>query len=256
MSRARAKTLSHKLVSVGSYNVSRERLGRGSSATVYLGYHKKSGIEVAVKKFELAVDNDKILKRAEREIQILQSLSHPNIIKLYEIVRDRVNRDIYLFLEYCPHGSLRSFLGKGGYLEEKQGHQIMKQLSDALKHLYERNIYHRDLKPQNLLLSRNYNLKVIDFGFATLNTRASFRRLCGSPMYMAPEIIRSGFYDRRSDLWSIGIILYEILFGQHPFAHIKHFYDLARYANDRIYIELPPKDRPARATPSPSTTKS
>lgn len=246
----RFHSLNQKWVSVGNYNVTHIRLGKGSSATVYLGYHKKTGMEVAVKKFEIPNNNSRIQKRVEREIQILQSLSHPYIIKMYEVVRDRVHNDIYLFMEYCPNGSIRSFLGKGGYLEENQANQIMKQLADALEHLYVRNIYHRDIKPHNLLLSKNYNLKLIDFGFSTLNRKGSFRRLCGSPMYMAPEILTSCFYDERSDIWSIGIVLYEILFGQHPFGHLRSFIDLTKYAYTTIPIKIPPDRRPPTSEPS------
>ena len=235
---------------VGNFIVSNKRLGKGSSATVYLGKHRTEQYDVAVKKFELSPDDKHLRKRAEREIQILQSLHHNNIIHLYEIVRDKFHNDIYLFLEYCPHGSLHTFLGKGGYLEEHQARSLFHQLAGALKHLQERNIYHRDLKPHNLLLSSTFQLKIIDFGFSTLQHRNSFKRICGSPLYMAPEMIHTNEYHSLSDLWSIGIIMYEILFGHHPFPKMKHFSEFTKFMSQPLHITLPPNKRPAQVQPS------
>lgn len=229
---------------IKNFIITDERLGRGSSATVYLGYHKTKKIKVAVKKFEFNASDTKVMRRAKREIDLLQRLSHPNIIKLYDVYNDTKKNDIYLFLEYCPRGSMKTFLGKGGYIEEIHVHKLVKQMVSALKYLIHSGIYHRDIKPQNLLLSKNFNLKISDFGLATMNMKGTFKKLCGSPLYMAPEILLSGSYNKKSDLWSIGIVIFEFLFGHHPFGNMRNFSDLVKYVKDGVNIKLPPERKP------------
>jgi len=229
---------------IKNFIVTDQRLGRGSSATVYLGYHRKKKVKVAVKKFEIPPNNPRVRRRAHREMELLQRIKHPNIVRLYDVYFDNRKNDIYLFLEYCPRGSMKTFLGRGGYMEETHARRIMRQLCSALKYLIQHRIYHRDIKPQNLLLSKNYNLKVSDFGLATMNMKGTFRRLCGSPLYMAPEILLSGSYNKRSDLWSIGIVLFEFLFGHHPFKTIRNFSDLVAYVRENVDIKLPPDSKP------------
>jgi len=229
---------------VGNYIVTEKRLGRGSSASVYLGHHTLRRFDVAVKKFELSSNNKRIERRAWREIQILQNIRHPNIIKMYDYHHDKKKNNIYVFLEYCPRGSIKTFLGKGGYLDEKYVNRLMRQFISGLKYLFSLGIYHRDIKPDNLLLSENYNLKISDFGLATLNNSGKFHRLCGSPLYMAPEILISASYNKCSDIWSIGMVMFELLFGHHPLRHIKHITDLIKYFNSDPLIRIPPDKKP------------
>ena len=128
---------------IGNYIITDKRLGRGSSATVYLGYHSITKLEVAVKKFELSNNNNKIERRAICEIKILNYVRHPNIIRLYDYYHDKIKNNIYIFLEYCPKGSNKTFLGKGGYLDEKYVNRLMIQFISGLKYLYSIGIYHR-----------------------------------------------------------------------------------------------------------------
>lgn len=246
------KDLDQNVTVIRNYIVTEERLGRGSSATVYLGYHRKKKIKVAVKKFEIPPNNPRVKRRAHREFELLRKLKHPNIIRLYDFHYDMKKNDIYLFLEYCPRGSMRTFLGKGGYIDENNTKRLLKQLCSALNYLMKMGIYHRDMKPQNLLLSKNYNLKISDFGLATMNMKGTFRRLCGSPLYMAPEILTSSSYNKRSDLWSIGIVLFEFLFGHHPFKKMNGFAELVHFVRDGVDIEIPPSSRPKNVNISDS----
>jgi serine/threonine protein kinase len=231
-------------VIISNYTITDKRLGKGSSATVYLGYHTIKKYEVAVKKFELSHDNNKFERRAKREISILQKLNHPNIIKMYDFYFDVKKNDIYIFLEYCPNGSIKNFLGKGGYLDEIYVNKLMKQLISGFKYLLSLGIYHRDIKPDNLLLSSNYNLKITDFGLSTMNKNGTFHHLCGSPLYMAPEILVSANYNKKSDIWSTGMVMFELLFGHHPLHNIKHITDLIKYFNCNPLITIPPIQKP------------
>jgi serine/threonine protein kinase len=227
--------------SIGDYVISNRRLGRGSSATVYLGKHTKTKKRVAIKKFEFTKNNKGIEKRAKRESFILSRLNHPNIIKMYDCYYDRKNDNFYMILEYCPKGSIRRFLGKGGYLDEKNTKKLMKQVVSALKYLISKGIFHRDIKPDNLLLSNNNNIRIIDFGLAKSGTSNS---LCGSPLYMAPEILLYSYYDNISDVWSLGLLMFELLFGHHPYYKIHNIAGLISQYNRNIKIDIPPKNKP------------
>ena len=120
-------------------------------------------------------------------------------------------------MDYHEHGDLSKFLRKRP-LKEKYCKKYLRQLSNALKYLLQNNIVHRDLKPQNILMSNNNNIIITDFGFARkINEDLLFTTLCGSPMYMAPEIFNKQAYNNKSDLWSVGIILFEMLSGYPPF---------------------------------------
>jgi len=229
---------------IGNYVVTNKRLGRGASATVYLGYNDLSKLDVAVKKFEITNNNKRIERRAWREIKILQNILHPNIIKMYDYFHDKDKNDIYIFLEYCPIGSIKTFLGRGGYLDEKYVNRLMRQFISGLKYLFSLGIYHRDIKPDNLLLSKNYNLKISDFGLATINKSGQFNRLCGSPLYMAPEILISATYDKNSDIWSIGLVMFELLFGHHPLRNIKNITDLIKFYTNKNKLVIPPNEKP------------
>jgi len=201
---------------IGEYIVNRKRIGKGSFSKIYKGYHKETKKVIAVKKIE--TDNiKKINDNIEREINVMKKLNHPNILKLYDVVYDYPNNYIYLIIEYCELGDFSKFLNKRP-LKEKHAKRYIKQLADGLKYLLNNNIMHRDLKPHNILLSSNNQIKLSDFGFARYFERNKMvETLCGSPMYMAPEIMKFHEYTNKSDLWSVGVILYETLTGRLPF---------------------------------------
>ena len=191
---------------IGNYIVDRKRIGRGSFSKIYKGIHKDTKQVIAVKKIE--IDNIKKLNsNIEREINVMKELSHPNIVKLYDVIYDYDNNNIYLIIEYCSKGDFNKFLNKRP-LKEKYAKKYIKQLTDGLKYLLQNNIMHRDLKPHNILLTEKNELKLSDFGFARYFEKNTLvETLCGSPMYMAPEIMKYREYTNKSDLWSVGVIM-------------------------------------------------
>jgi len=192
----------------------KKRLGKGSYSIVYGGVHKITSQPIAVKHITKSQIKSDILEKLVIEIDILKYISHPNIIHLIDVIISE--RSIYIVLEYC-RGDLSQFLQLySGGIPESTAVSFTKQLRDALKIFNELGIMHRDLKPQNILLSDLSDsaiLKIADFGFAKFAEDLS-STICGSPMYMAPEIIKNQPYNESVDLWSLGIILWEMLTGR------------------------------------------
>uniref|UniRef100_A0A2K6GFE4 Serine/threonine-protein kinase ULK3 n=1 Tax=Propithecus coquereli TaxID=379532 RepID=A0A2K6GFE4_PROCO len=173
------------------------------------------------------------------EIEILKGIRHPHIVQLKDFQWDSDN--IYLIMEFCAGGDLSRFIHTRRILPEKVARVFMQQLASALQFLHERNISHLDLKPQNILLSslEKPHLKLADFGFAQhMSPWDEKHVLRGSPLYMAPEMVCQRQYDARVDLWSVGVILYEALFGQPPFAS-RSFSELEEKIRSSRVVELP-----------------
>ncbi|XP_011196261.1 serine/threonine-protein kinase unc-51 isoform X1 [Zeugodacus cucurbitae] len=214
---------------VGDYEYSsKDMLGHGAFAVVYKGRHRKKHFPVAIK----CITKKGLIKTQNllgKEIKILKELTelhHENVVALLDCKesQDCVN----LVMEYCNGGDLADYLTVKGTLSEDTVRLFLIQLAGAMRALYTKGIVHRDLKPQNILLSHNYGktlpapskitLKIADFGFARfLNEGVMAATLCGSPMYMAPEVIMSLQYDAKADLWSLGTIVYQCLTGKAPF---------------------------------------
>lgn len=221
-----------------------ERLGSGTYATVYKAYRKKDSREVvAVKVVGKKGLNKASVENLLTEIEILKTVRHPHIVQLKDFQWDSEN--IYLILEFCSGGDLSRFIRSRRLLPERVARSFLQQLACALQFLHERNISHLDLKPQNILLNGGL-LKLADFGFAQYMSPWDEKHvLRGSPLYMAPEMVCSQQYDARADLWSVGVILYEALFGRPPFA-------------SRSYTELEEKirsDKPIELCPSPHVSR-
>ncbi|XP_005666205.1 serine/threonine-protein kinase ULK3 isoform X2 [Sus scrofa] len=217
-----------------------ERLGSGTYATVYKAYAKKDTREVvAIKCVAKKSLNKASVENLLTEIEILKGIRHPHIVQLKDFQWDSDN--IYLIMEFCAGGDLSRFIHTRRILPEKVARVFMQQLASALQFLHERNISHLDLKPQNILLSslEKPHLKLADFGFAQhMSPWDEKHVLRGSPLYMAPEMVCQRQYDARVDLWSVGVILYEALFGQPPFAS-RSFSELEEKIRSNRVIELP-----------------
>ncbi|MCJ8733110.1 hypothetical protein PDJAM_G00219210 [Pangasius djambal] len=221
-----------------------ERLGSGTYATVYKAYRKTDNREaVAVKVVSKKSLNKSSMENLLMEIEILKTVRHPHIVQLKDFQWDSEN--IYLILEWCAGGDLSRFIRSRRILPERVARLFLQQIACALKFLHEKNISHLDLKPQNILLSGNV-LKLADFGFAQYmspwDEQSSLR---GSPLYMAPEIVCRRQYDARVDLWSVGVILYEALFGRAPFAS-RSYAELEEKIRSDKPIELPAGARVSR----------
>ncbi|XAR68900.1 Non-specific serine/threonine protein kinase [Bertholletia excelsa] len=204
---------------VGDYLVGRQ-IGSGSFSVVWYARHKFDGTEVAIKEIVTGRLNKKLQESLMSEIFILKQINHPNIIRLHDIIQE-IGR-IHLVLEYCRGGDLSLYIQQcQGRVAEAMAKNFMQQLAAGLQVLRENNLMHRDLKPQNLLLSTtgdNAVLKIADFGFArSLQPRGLAETLCGSPLYMAPEIMQLQKYDAKADLWSVGAILFQLVTGKTPF---------------------------------------
>ncbi|XP_026565621.1 serine/threonine-protein kinase ULK3 [Pseudonaja textilis] len=221
-----------------------ERLGSGTYATVFKAYRKKNAREVvAIKCVSKKKLNKASVENLLTEIEILKNVRHPHIVELKDFQWDK--EYIYLIMEYCAGGDLSRFIRSRRILPEKVACIFLQQLACALKFLHEKNISHLDLKPQNILLSslEKPHLKLADFGFAQhMSPRDEKHVLRGSPLYMAPEMVCSRQYDARVDLWSVGVILYEALFGRPPFAS-KSFTELEEKIRSSQPVELPSRPR-------------
>mgnify|MGYP003389021956 CR=1 FL=1 len=211
---------------VQNYVIYKKRIGKGAFSTVYKGYNKITKLPVAIKEITLDTLN-KHKKMFKRETDIMMKLKHPNIITLYDTLIDENTENVYLIMDYYSRGDFSNFLRKRP-LKEKYAVKYLKQLSEGLKYLLSNNIIHRDLKPQNILITDIGDIKITDFGFARyFDNDLLIQTICGSPLYMAPEIMKSQKYDYKSDLWSVGIIFYEMLVGNTPFKS-KNIYELIR----------------------------
>ncbi|XP_061353713.1 serine/threonine-protein kinase ATG1c-like isoform X3 [Gastrolobium bilobum] len=203
---------------IGDYFVGKQ-IGAGSFSVVWHGRHKVHGTEVAIKEIATLRLNKKLQESLMSEIFILKRINHPNIIHLHDIIE--APGKIHLVLEYCRGGDLSLYIQRHGRVPEATAKHFMQQLATGLQVLRDNNLIHRDLKPQNLLLSINDEksvLKIADFGFArSLQPRGLAETLCGSPLYMAPEIMQLQKYDAKADLWSVGAILFQLVTGRTPF---------------------------------------
>ncbi|XP_068131784.1 serine/threonine-protein kinase ULK3 isoform X2 [Hyperolius riggenbachi] len=221
-----------------------DKLGSGTYATVYKAYRKRNTREVvAIKCVSKKSLNKASVENLLTEIEILKTVHHPHILELKDFQWDRDN--IFLITEYCAGGDLSRFIRSRRILPEKVVQAFLQQLASALKFLHEKNISHLDLKPQNILLSSvdRPHLKLADFGFAQhMICQDEPQSLRGSPLYMAPEMVCSKHYDARVDLWSVGVILYEALFGRAPFAS-RSFSELEEKIRSVQSIELPSRPR-------------
>jgi serine/threonine protein kinase len=220
-----------------SYNYS-DLIGTGSFSKVYKGYYNNLEFAIKIINLDNLAENVKISVMNEVSIMnFIKNNPHENIIKCYDIFEEKNN--IYIILEYCSNGDLSSILTKP--IKEKYVKFYFKQLLKGLQYLNNNNIFHRDIKPKNILLTHKCTkLKIADFGFSKItNNNDLYKTICGSPMYMSPELLKKSNYNDQSDLWSIGIILFEMLYGYHPLKHSKNFHDIKK----NIYnINIPQKN--------------
>jgi serine/threonine protein kinase len=205
---------------INKYTIYKPEIGSGAYSKVYKALDKNGNI-IAIKKINIHNINDKLLERIEYEIHIHKKLDHPNIVKLYDVFRNE--KCICLILEYCD----QDFDNIKYNIKPSEIKSFIIQLNNALRYLKDNNIIHRDIKPKNILLSGNI-IKLADFGFASDKTIDMYNTVCGSPLYMAPEIINifigisnevnnKSVYDSKCDIWSLGLIIYECYFKFHPF---------------------------------------
>jgi len=194
-----------------------QRLGKGSFASVRLVREKRSGALLALKmnntNISEATKSD--LHNLKIEIQIHRELDHPNIIKFHDYFQEGMN--VFLLLEYAPNGNLYEYINKKKPLPPNQIFRFFYQTCKAIQYLHQKDILHRDIKPENLLLDKDLNVKICDFGWAGRSIHERRTTFCGTYEYMAPELVQKKTYDYRVDIWSLGVLLYELLHGHSPY---------------------------------------
>lgn len=203
----------------GKYELGR-LLGHGTFAKVYLARNLQSGKSMAMK----VVGKEKVIKvgmmeQVKREISVMKMVKHPNIVELHEVLASKSK--IYFSMELVRGGELFSKIAKGR-LREDVARAYFQQLISAIDFCHSRGVYHRDLKPENLLLDDEGNLKITDFGLSAFSEHLKqdglLHTTCGTPAYVAPEVIgKKGYDGAKADLWSCGVILYVLLAGFLPF---------------------------------------
>jgi len=209
---------------IGPFRIERE-LGRGAVGVVYLAHDTKLDRSVAIKSLPAEVmANPKARSRFSREARLLASVNHPNIATIHEVLEE-VEGVCYLVLEYVPGQTLAERIA-GAKLKPDEALSIALQIAEAIAAAHEHDVIHRDLKPGNIKITPEGKVKVLDFGLAkSLGSEVADQhstitepgRVIGTPAYMSPEQARGQVTDKRSDIWSFGCVLYEMLTGQIPF---------------------------------------
>lgn len=194
-----------------------EQVGSGGMSTVYKAKCHKLNRLVAIKvlKDEFSYDSS-FVSRFNMEAQAAARLSHPNIVSVYDVVDD--GQIHYIVMELIEGITLKSYIKKKGCLEIKESIGIALQVAQGMQAAHEQHIIHRDIKPQNMIISRDGKVKVADFGIArAVSTQTMNATAMGSVHYISPEQARGGISDERSDIYSLGVTMYEMVTGRFPF---------------------------------------
>ena len=202
----------------GRYKI-KSHIGTGGMATVYLAQDLILERPVAVKVLRLDFHtNEAAMRRFQREAQSATQLVHPNIVSVYDVgEEDGTN---YIVMEYVEGTDLKEYIRERGPLPPREAVRIMTQIVSAIELAHQNRIIHRDIKPQNILIDREGNVKITDFGIAIALSETSLTQtntLLGSVHYLSPEQARGGMATIRSDIYALGIVLYELLVGEVPF---------------------------------------
>lgn len=197
-----------------------DMIGGGGMANVYLAHDMILDRNVAVKMLRLDFANDEeFIRRFHREAQSATSLNHPNIVNIYDVGEE--DDLYYIVMEYVDGQTLKQYIQQNSPLRVEESVEIMKQLTSAISHAHHNHIIHRDIKPHNILIDRNGNVKVTDFGIAMALSATSITQtnsVLGSVHYLSPEQARGGMANKKSDIYSLGIVMFELLTGRLPFS--------------------------------------
>lgn len=204
-----------------------EELGRGAFGKVSKIQRNTDGKVLVWKELHFGDMSKKEKEMLVSEVNILRELRHPHIVRYYNHIIDSQSKKIYIVMEHCEGGDLRSLIKEhereNRKFDEEFVWRTMTQLCIALKECHDRRIIHRDIKPANILLDANWNVKLGDFGLARILSENSYARThVGTPLYLAPELTRDETYDTKADLWSLGCVLYEMCALRPPFSASNH----------------------------------
>jgi PAS domain S-box-containing protein len=214
-------------------------LGAGSMGRVYKGFDDQLDRPVAIKVISqaLAPDPD-YLERFQKEARILASISHPNIALIYFL--DKNHKPPFFCMEFMPGGSLEDLLQEKKKLDPELAVSYTMQVAIGLDEAYKRGIVHQDIKPSNLMIAENERLKIVDFGLARTSREIEEgpQVIAGTPLYIAPEQVQEGRTDFRSDIYSLGVTFFRVLYGRTPFAGGS----LVEILYNQFHQGLPPRE--------------
>lgn len=203
----------------GRYKVL-EMVGGGGMANVYLAHDMILDRDVAVKVLRLDFANDEeFIRRFHREAQSATSLAHPNIVSIYDVGEEE--SIYYIVMEYVDGQTLKQYIQQHSPIRVEEALDILKQLTSAITHAHQNHLIHRDIKPHNILIDGNGNVKITDFGIAMALSATSITQtnsVLGSVHYLSPEQARGGMANKKSDIYSLGIVMFELLTGRLPFS--------------------------------------
>ena len=201
--------------SINEFDV-KDPIGEGATSVVYIGIHRRSGKKFAIKKVIIADISPKDYENIEKELEIHRELKCPYIVELIDYFKE--NGCVYMVMEYVPNGNVFKFLTTYNPLSDYHVGRIWTQTALAIEYLHNREILMRDIKPENLVLDINYNVKLCDFGWATRLSDTEYKKLKGGTfVYMAPETLRGEEQHKASDIWSLGVLLFELLHNREPY---------------------------------------
>lgn len=192
-------------------------LGQGSFAKVRVAWHKLTGRQVAIKTYEKAKLKDaNQWRRIQQEIRLMEKLNNSRVIRMFECIESP--KRIHIVMEFLGGNNLCSYVKSKRRLCEDEAKEIFSQLINSVDYIHGMNVIHRDIKLENVIFDENKVTKLVDFGFGVFNRDKKLHVFCGTPSYMAPEIVkRKDYHGKAVDIWSLGIVLYALLVGRFPF---------------------------------------
>ena len=224
-------------------------VARSGMASIFQGTDLRTGQTVAIKIPHPEMECDPVFfERFQREEEIGKKLDHPGVMK---VIANEGRHDPYIVLEWVPGRLLRQIMSESGKMPQERAIRLVLQICQALEHIHSHGVIHRDLKPENIMVDDNDNIKIIDFGISANSgaRRITFAKLndtMGTPDYISPEQVKGGRGDARSDIYALGVMLYEMLTGSAPFTGDNPF----AIMNDRLLNNpIPPREHNPEISP-------